>query len=314
MKNIFVVNPMAGTGKGIEKLVKGISRISDEMGICSETYITKAIGDGENFARKMAIETQGIEELHIFACGGDGTNNEVINGVYGFDHVACGCLPIGTGNDFVRNFPEAGNFMDIKAQLLGKPIKSDLIKYSGIIDGIQQTRYCANMFNIGFDCNVVDLTAKLKTYPFLAGSFAYMMAILGTFIKKKGADLRIEANGQLIEDGEVLLCAVSNGSYCGGGLKSSPQASITDGIFDLNIIYDVPRFTFLKLFPSYTKGTHMGKKGIEKLFVAIRCKNAKISPRGGEFRLCVDGEISSVGDIYMEIVEDAINFLMPANL
>ena len=65
-----------------------------------------------------------------------------------------------------------------------------------MLDGRVQTRYCANMFNIGFDCNVVDLTAKLKTYPLLAGSMAYLMAVLCILIKKKGADLRVELDGE----------------------------------------------------------------------------------------------------------------------
>lgn len=75
--------------------------------------------------------------------------------------------------------------MDIEAQLTGTVMACDAIRYSGMLDGRVQTRYCANMFNIGFDCNVVDLTAKLKTYPLLAGSMAYLMAVLCILIKKR---------------------------------------------------------------------------------------------------------------------------------
>ena len=62
-------------------------------------------------------------------------------------------------------FPIPNSFSDVCAQINADTVKCDVIKYSGIIGGREQTRYCANMFNIGFDCNVVDLTARLKTYP-----------------------------------------------------------------------------------------------------------------------------------------------------
>ena len=83
------------------------------------------------------------------------------------------------------------------------------------------------MFNIGFDCNVVDLTAKLKTYPLLAGSMAYLMAVLCILIRKKGADLRVELDGEVYEDGPVLLTALANGSFCGGGVKSCTQPHVS---------------------------------------------------------------------------------------
>lgn len=73
------------------------------------------------------------------------------------------------------------------------------------------------MFNIGFDCNVVDLAGRLKQYPLLTGSVAYMAAVVGILVKKKGADLKIQLDDQLVHQGPLLLTALANGSYCGGG-------------------------------------------------------------------------------------------------
>ena len=227
MKIIFVVNPEAGKGKGLDKLKDEISRVSEETGISTGFYLTKSVGDAEAFARMAASEVaENGEEIRFIACGGDGTLNEVVNGIIGFDNAAVGIMPIGTGNDFVRNFSAAGDFMNIEAQLRGETTKVDAIKYEGVLAGEMQTRYCVNMFNIGFDCNVVDLTATLKNYPFLKGSMAYLAAVLCILVKKKGANLRVEADGELIHEGPVLLTAVANGSYCGGGVKSSPRASL----------------------------------------------------------------------------------------
>lgn len=312
MKIIFVVNPEAGKGKGLDKLKEEISRVSEETGISTGFYLTKSVGDAEAFARMAASEVaENGEEIRFIACGGDGTLNEVVNGIIGFDNAAVGIMPIGTGNDFVRNFSAAGDFMNIEAQLRGETTKVDAIKYEGVLAGEMRTRYCVNMFNIGFDCNVVDLTATLKNYPFLKGSMAYLAAVLCILVKKKGANLRVEADGELIHEGPVLLTAVANGSYCGGGVKSSPRASLNDGLLDLNIIYDVSRREFVRKFPAYSKGTHLELEDIDKILFFKQCRKVTITPLADKMRLCTDGEITDAGKVTMEIVPQAVNILMP---
>ena len=313
MRTIFVINPKAGKGKGIDKLVEKIRIASEKTGIKADIYMTKAVGDGEAFADLIGKETAASSEtVRLIACGGDGTLNEVLNGVIRYENLTVGVVPIGTGNDFCRNFPDDGDFLDIEAQLRGKVIKCDAIKYSGLLAGKQQTRYCANMFNIGFDCNVVDLTAKLKNYPLIAGSFAYLMGVAITYIKKKGAKLRVELDGQVIEDGPLLLTAIANGGFCGGGVHSSPYASVTDGIMDVNVIFNVGRLDFLKKFPYYAKGTHMELPDIDHIIYAGICRSAKVTPLEGTMRLCTDGEIVDAGEIEFEMVPAAFNLLVPA--
>ena len=312
MKTIFIINPGAGKGHGIEKLKGKIREASEKLNHPAGIYMTKKPKDAEYFARSLAEEaSRKGEKSRIFVCGGDGTLNEVLNGIIGFDHVEIGVVPTGTGNDFVRNFQNAGDFMDPLAQMLGSPVKCDAIKYWGDIDGKEQTRYCANMFNIGFDCNVVDLAATLKTYPFIAGSFAYLLAVAMILVKKKGAKLRIELDGKLAEEGAVLLTAIGNGGYCGGGVHSSPKASLQDGKMDVNIIYNVGRWEFLKKFPYYAKGTHMELEHIEKIICAKVCRQARITPLEGKMRLCTDGEIVDAGQINFQIVPEAFSFICP---
>ena len=312
MRTIFVINPKAGKGKGINKLVEKIRTASEKTGIRADIYTTKAAGDAEAFADLLGKETMGTgEEVRLIACGGDGTLNEVLNGAVKYENLTVGVVPIGTGNDFCRNFPDDGDFLDIEAQLKGRTIKCDAIRYSGLLAGVQQTRYCANMFNIGFDCNVVDLTAKLKNYPFIAGSFAYLMGVAITYIKKKGAKLRVELDGKVIEDGPLLLTAIANGGFCGGGVHSSPYASVTDGIMDVNVIYNVSRLDFLKKFPYYAKGTHMELPNIDHIIYAGTCRKARITPLEGTMRLCTDGEIVDAGTIEFEVMPAAFNLLVP---
>lgn len=312
MKTIFVLNPKAGKGKGLDKIKERIESISKKLGKEAGIYLTKAAGDGEAFARLACEEAEKDgREIRLIACGGDGTLNEVLNGIMGHDCAALGVMPIGTGNDFVRNFEEAGNFMDVEAQLCGRIKRCDAIRYRGLLDGRNRTRYCANMFNIGFDCNVVDLTSKIKKYPLMNGSVAYLTAVAGMFIRKKGANLRIEVDGQVIEDGPVLLTAIANGSFCGGGVKGLPRASVDDGIMDINIIYNVSRMDFLKKFPYYAKGTHLELPDIDDILYCSRCKEVTITPLDGKMRLCTDGEIVDAGKVHMEVVPGAFNFVVP---
>lgn len=308
MKSIFIINPCAGQGKGLDKLEADINEASFKTRIPVEIYHTKAVGDAERFAREVAEKG---EEVRLFACGGDGTLNEVANGAFGYDNVEIGVLPIGTGNDYIRNYGTSNQFMNIEKQLLGEASKFDLIKYTGIMDGKKQVRYCANMINIGFDCNVVDKTAEMKKKPLISGSMAYLLSVLAILIKKKGANLRVEVDDRLVHKGPNLLCAIANGSYCGGGVYSSPQAKTDDGLMDVNVVLDMSRVKFLKLFPSYKKGTHFQVKGIEKMVQAYPCQRATIEPLDGEMRVCADGEICTAERITLEVVSKAINFVRP---
>lgn len=311
MKDVFFINPAAGQGKGIEELKERIHFEAESLSRRVEIFMTNSVGDGEKAARRMAEELDG-EEGRFYACGGDGTANEIINGIHGFGNVSLGIIPIGTGNDTVRNFAGGTDFMDIKAQMTSEAETVDLMKYDGIIDGRRQVRYAVNMFNIGFDCNVVELAGRLKQKPMIKGSFAYLMAVLGMFIQKKGTALKITSEGEVIRDGEMLLCAVANGSYCGGGVCSAPQAKMNDGLFDLSIINDVSRTTFLRLFPKYQKGTHFQTKGVDRIIEAKAMKEVTLEPRKAEdFFLCADGEIALCRKVTITAEPGGLRLIIP---
>ncbi len=313
MQNIFIINQKAGKGQLPERFLQDIEKAKEQLGANADVYYTKGIGDAEIFSRKFC-EDHKDEELRFFACGGDGTLNEVLNGTIAFKNTSVGVVPTGTGNDFCRNFSASGNFMSPIDQLNGKSIKCDAIKFTTELNGKLCTRYCANMFNIGFDCNVVDMTAKMKTKPLISGSFAYLLSVLIILIGKKGADLKIEADGELCHNGPLLLTSVANGAFCGGGIKSNPRAEVTDGMIDINIIKNVSRIKFLTLFPSYQKGTHLEVENIEEILTSKKCKKLTITPNLGTMRLCTDGEITEAGKTEFEIAHNAFNMSVPCSL
>ncbi len=314
MKHVFIINPNAGKKGKLEKFCDNITTTAESLGLDCELYFTKGPKDCGKYARELCEKASaGGEKIRIYGCGGDGTVNELVNGVYGYENVEIGVIPMGTGNDYIRNYGQVDDFRNIKNQLLGKSQTSDLIKYRGEYNGEVTEGYCANMFNIGFDCNVVDMTDRLKALPLVNGSLAYLLGVAGTFIKKKGADLKIEFPDGRVKDGPILLTAVANGQYCGGGIKSSPEGILDDGLMDVTIIDDVTRMFFISMFPSYKKGTHLTRKKVmEGNMIRYTKENAlTITANGESARFCIDGEINTYKKVEFSMVEDAIRFIVP---
>ena len=230
MKTIFIVNPKAGQGTDTKRLIDAIENTANCLGKQIEIYITTSVGDATCFV-KECCKTKG--PARFIACGGDGTLNEVLNGAAGYPDAEIGVIPMGTGNDFCRNF--AKDFTNITSQINGNTVKCDAIKFTTE----EKEGYCINMFNIGFDCNVADMTANMKKKPFVSGPLAYFLSILTALIKKKGAKLKIELDGEEKHSGALLLTSIANGCFCGGGIKSNPLASVQDGLINVNIIKNI---------------------------------------------------------------------------
>ena len=313
MKHYFFVNPAAGTGKNVDGLISNIdAAFEGREGEEYKIILTDSVGAGEREAREIVNALPEGEEARFYACGGDGTVNEVANAVAGHPGAVLGIVPIGTGNDTVRNFPEAGDFLDIKAQIEGSVKAIDAMRYEGVVDGKKQSRYCVNMFNIGFDCNVVELTGRLKQKPLISGSAAYLLAVFGVLARKKGTSLTITDNGSTWREGPMLLCSISNGSYCGGGIYSSPQARMDDGIFDICVINDVSRMKFISAFPKYKNGTHLDMKGADEILDVRKSTDVTIKPYGmKDLFICVDGEIQLTTGIRVTMCPGIINFVIP---
>ena len=308
MKSYFIINPAAGDGSKVNELKERIMRESDGFDV--EIYITKSKEDTARFVKNICDTVSG--DLRFYACGGDGTLNDVLNGLVGCERASLGVVPIGTGNDFCRNFTDCGDFKSVKDQLNGTTTRCDIIKYSGIADGKYTERYAVNMFNIGFDCNVVDKTQAIKKYA--KGSAAYLLSVMIILIKKKGANLKIEADGKIVHNGPLLLTTVANGSFCGGGIMSNPKAVISDGLLDVNIVKNVSRAKFIKLFPKYKKGTHYNIKNAEKIIRRLTCKKLTLTPNGENMRICADGEIFCAKAISFESQKNAVSFIVPQKI
>ncbi len=307
MKTVFIVNPKAGQKKANETFVAEILKTAEKLGIEVEVIKTTCVGDGTRIAKECCEK---FGTVRLIACGGDGTLNEVVNGTIDFPDVEIGAIPMGTGNDFCRNFQNEGAFT-IENVLLGTAQKCDLIRFDTEVEKKVRTRYCVNMFNIGFDCEVADLTGTMKQKPFISGGFAYFISIFIALVQKKGANLKISLDGEEAHNGPLLLSAISNGCFCGGGIKSNPIGSVQDGEIEINIIKNVTRTRLLTLLGSYMNGTFIHKKGIERFIETKKCKTIDLEVFSENFRISVDGEVIDGGNTKFSVVPKAFSFIVP---
>lgn len=308
MKHIFILNPVAGKGKSEKHYLPLIHSVAKEMKVNYEIHRTINIGDAERFIRQKCVNrVNETEELRFYACGGDGTLNEVANGAHGFKNVEIAFIPAGTGNDFARSFENTKAFMSIRNQILGKAKPIDLLKY--FIDD-KDAKYCINMFNIGFDCDVVIKMDELRKFAFLSGSSAYGAGVGLVLMKKNTLDLNIVIDDGIKKSGKILMMAIGNGKYCGGGFKGLPEASLEDGMIDVSIIKNISRREFVSLIGPYKKGTHLRTKLGQKIVTYEKCKSITVQDEQ-IFNICIDGEVEKGNALRVEIENRAILFSVP---
>ncbi len=296
----FLINPAAGKGTLVDALKKKIIRVCDARGVNYRIHTTTRRGDATDYVRSALEQSPDLQRF--YACGGDGTLCETINGAPLCDRAEFAVIPIGTGNDFEKNFSSPENFFDIEHQLDGVPTKLDIIRYND--------RYALNMLNIGFDCNVAKKTGEIKRSPLVPSGLAYTAGVAINFCKPFGSRMQVTlADGQEINE-SLMLAAVAGGCYYGGGFKAAPHASLTDGLLDVCIIKKLSRARFLGLIGSYKKGTHLE---LEKAKPYISYyKTQSISFRfDAPTNICVDGEIEMTDHVDIAVLPAACSFAIP---
>ncbi|QNU67047.1 diacylglycerol kinase family lipid kinase [Ruminiclostridium herbifermentans] len=293
MQHIFIINPKAGKGKALEMIPIIREYFKDK----AEKFIIQ-ITDHPGHATEIARKYSAIEDCRIYSVGGDGTINEVVNGIAGTQS-ALGVIPAGSGNDFIRSLTSAYDIKDILVRTIKGEEKSiDLGKVND--------NYFINISSIGFDADVVFNADKFKKVPGITGSMAYVISIIYTVIKKKFCKVKINIDDRRMEN-KILLAAIANGRFYGGGMLAAPEAKIDDGLFDICLVSEASRFKILRLFPMYIKGQHGKLDEVEFL------RGKKIQIESDEvLSLNIDGEIFSSSKIAFEIIEKGIKVVVPA--
>lgn len=234
-----VVNPVSGGGKGLGDFPK-ISRLLRENGIDHDPAFT----EHRHHATELAVEAVNRGYRKIIVVGGDGTLNEVVNGLFiqkqcAPKEVLLAVIAVGTGNDWVRTFGIPRNYTTaIRAIKEGHSYLQDVGKVSYTESKVEQTRYMANVAGLGFDAYVIQIFnhLKLKGYK---GKWLYIYSLLKGYFSAKPAGATIEVDGKVIYNKLLFSLAVGVCRYNGGGIQQLPRAVANDGLLDLTIIRPV---------------------------------------------------------------------------
>jgi diacylglycerol kinase (ATP) len=289
----IILNPTAGNGNG-KKSLPQIERLFTQHNLSFSLVHTEHPGHGIELARQAIQEGCQV----VVAAGGDGTVNEVVNGLMlskleGTAIPPLGVLCVGRGNDFAGSMgiPEdlAGG---VQALTAGFKRTVDVGRVAG--GSYPNGRYFANCVGVGFDAIT---TIEVHKLPRWGGYLAFMAAVLKTvFLYNKAPLARIEFDGNVITQ-RSLLISIMNGRRLGGGFIMAPSSLPDDGLFDLCIAEQMSSFAVIKMIPHFTKGDQATQPAIK----TGRAARITISAQDGPLPAQTDGEIICVDGTRLDV-------------
>lgn len=305
MIHYFIVNPTAGVKNALGDIREKLEKIFENRTDKYLIYETKSENDATMQIKKVLQErNEKNPELHIriYAAGGDGTSFECANGVVGYDNVSFAVLPTGSCNDFLKSFPSY-DFSNLESMINGNTMPIDILKVNG--------KVCVNVCNIGYDAKTnadcMRFRKKMKSIH-----KAYVKALAINLMKPLGDPVKIlDQDENLIFEGKSLLLSFSNGQYYGGGYRCAPLAEVSDGLMEVSVIKKVSRLTFLRLVKGYKKGEHVINYSKYRKYSVYNRASKVLVESPIELTISIDGEIFYSKKIEIEVVEKAINFVLP---
>ena len=296
----FIINPAAGKGTIQSTLIQQI-RTALPTGQY-HIYATTGPGDGERYT--AALAEQAIAEnrtIAVFACGGDGTFFEVVNGAKG--RVPVGIIPCGSGNDFAKNIVSDNNCLfDIQAQINGKIQTVDLIRCND--------RLISNACNVGFDADVAYNMTRFKHLPFVSGKLAYILSIVYCLTHQMSYPLTIQIEDETPVQDSFLFTAIANSQIYGGSFKGAPLASIQDGLIDVCMVHKLNLLQIARFIGSFQKGTYLDNKAIMEVAEYKKCRRLHITSDVPIY-VAYDGDIVQIDDIDVEMLPNALQLIVP---
>ncbi len=275
MKHIFIVNPISGKGKTL-KAVDRIKKVCEEENLDYEIYFTEYPKDATKIARKYRF-TKNI----IYSVGGDGTLNEVLNGIVGTKNLL-GVIPSGSGNDFYKTLSKIDE------------------EYPTIDIGKVNDRYFINIISIGIDAEVANNVSLMKKRKVPTNQI-YNASLIYTFFKYKYKDIDLSIDEKEQKKGKCTILTICNGQVYGGGYKIAPRAKLTDGYFDVYYVEKVSKFHLPSLINMLKRGIHERHNKVHK------SQATKIKFKCDKELVCnIDGEIMTAKKFNVKIIPNAI--------
>ncbi len=300
LKHIFIINPAAGKRDNTNTAAAGISAVAKRMGLDYEILTTERRHHAVELVQQKARE-YGERPIRFYACGGDGTLNEVAAGAAGQEHVSITNYPIGSGNDFIKLFGADGAaFLDLERLIGGQDVELDYI--------LSDCGICLNIFSVGVDARIADGMQKYKRIPVLGGTAAYNISTVENLIKGLHQPYGVEIDGKSY-NGEYTLVLAGNGRFYGGGANPVPEADPTDGLLDVLLVDELNLLKAAKVIGGYKAGRH---RSFPQYITCLRAKELTIyHQKGKDMTVNLDGEIVHTARTTLRVAEDKLHFTVP---
>ena len=296
--HLFIINPAAGSYNRTEKVSEIIHKICRARKLSYEIRVSTAPGECARIAREAA---QTGRELRIYACGGDGTLNEVVSGAAGFDNAAVSVYSGGSGNDFVKLFDDPKAFFDLHRLMDAEEATFDLIDCNGDLS--------LNICSVGLDARIGTDVSNYKRIPLLQGFRAYAASTVVNVIRGISEHYVVEVDGETIDDEFTMICAC-NGRFYGGGFNPVPTADPCDGMMDVLLVKKVSRAQVPGLIGKYKAGRYAELPHLVRHLqtdrLTIRCD--------APTPINLDGELRTAQEVNFRISDKKIRFFYPKGL
>lgn len=276
MKYYFIINPSSGK-LNKRKLEDNIRDACMRREVPYEIIYTSRAGEAKHITENIVDE-----ECVVFSVGGDGSLNEVLNGVAVSKNKILGNIPTGSGNDFNRSLKDLDTgiyYLDV-----------------GKING----RYFINVACIGLDADVANNLSMIRSKKWIPVRQRYNAGLIYTYFKYKFKILNISMGETTIHN-ECTILAVCNGKYYGGGYKIAPHAILDDGLFDVYIVERMPKPSIISVLIKLIRGKHETDRHIKKYKdskIIVDCQEA--------YAFNIDGEMITSKHFEIEIVKRAV--------
>lgn len=298
MKHLFLINPAAGKYDHTAELSARIRDVFENRGLDYAVRVSKQPGDCTAMTREAAASGK---ECRVYACGGDGTLNEVVCGAAGAANVAVTHLPCGSGNDFIKNYRDPAAFSRLEELLDPEEDLLDLIQVG--------EDFSLSICSIGIDARIGTEIQKYKRLPLVSGKGAYNLSTVVNLIKGIHRHYIVEIDGETIDDRFTLIC-VCNGRFYGGGYEPVPEASPEDGKLEVLLVKKVSRLQVAGIIGKYKAGRWAEFPALFRHFstdrVRIRCDREEV--------VNLDGEARPGKDVEIRLSDKKLRFFHPRGL
>ena len=298
MTHLFIINPAAGSHDRTQAYRKKIEAACSARGLTYRIEVSRAPGHCQQLARAAA---QSGEQYRIYACGGDGTLNEVAAGAAGFPNAAVTCYKGGSGNDFVKLFSDPEAFSDLERLLDPEEALFDMVRCNDDL--------CLNICSVGLDARIGTDVSNYKRIPLLSGFRAYAVSTVINLFRSISEHYVVEVDGETVDGAYTMICAC-NGRFYGGGFNPVPEADPTDGLMDVLLVKKVSRLQVPGVIGKYKNGRYKELKHLVRHFRTDKLRILCDKPTS----INLDGELRTAQTVEMTIAQEKLRFFYPKGL